>query len=144
MSHTATIKKVAISDISALRQAVAELNHLGVSCSLRENEKPRAWSATQAGMNTPAPYVLHLDESPYDVAFYLSEDNKTYEARTDFFQGKVAKLLGVEGTEPECGIGKLLNLYSTKAALGAALKQGYSCVVNKDSYGLTTSITVNV
>lgn len=129
MSHTATVKHVLISSISALREAVKELNTLGVKCSLVENAQPRAYFSNQSGMGT-APFVLSLGNGcPYDVGFYPTHDGKGYEARTDFYQGHVAKLLGVNGSDArspgEQQLGKLFQLYAVHAASAVARAKGH-------------------
>lgn len=129
MSHTATVKHVVISSIQALRDAVKELNTSGVQCTLVENAKPRAYFANQQGMEV-APLVLQLGNGcPYDVGFYPTPDGKGYEARTDFYAGHVAKLLGAQGSNASSPgaqqLGKLFQLYAVHAASAVARAKGH-------------------
>lgn len=128
MSHTTAIHAVKIVSISALRAAITELNQTGVKCVLKENEKPRAFFTDQSGMGV-APYVLSLNDSPYDIGFYPAETGG-YEARTDFWGGSVSKLLGAPASKPEnaeqAKMGKLFSLYATHAATEQAVRKGLS------------------
>jgi hypothetical protein len=127
VSHTTTIKAIKIASISALRMAVEDLNQQGVRCTLKENVKPRAYFSQQQGMGL-APYVLEMSGCDYDIGFYLSEDGKTYEARTDFWAGKIEQLLGAkpgdESRRDQAKMGKLYQAYGIAAATEAARKQG--------------------
>lgn len=129
MSHTTEIKSIVFTDIAALRAAVAELNTLGVKCSLLENTTPRAYYQNQQGLGK-ADFVLKLDDCPYDVGFYKDEEVKGYVARTDLFAGRVHAVLGAkaQGNEkPEqAALGKLYQMYGVHAATRQAAKQGYA------------------
>lgn len=126
MSHTATVKAIKIVSIPALRAAIAELAASGVRCSLIENATPRAYFANQAGMGA-ADFVIKLDDSPYDIGVYKTADG-SYETRTDFFSGKVEKILGAKARSPEscdqAKMGKLFQMYGVCAATEAARKKG--------------------
>lgn len=129
MSHTSTIKAIKIVSISALRSAVEELASSGVKCSLLENATPRAYSRGQAGMGK-ADFVLKLDDCPYDVGFYKQGEGKDqhYEARTDFWQGHVARILGAPASKAEnaeqAQMGKLFQKYAINAATEEARRKG--------------------
>lgn len=127
MSHTATVKSIAIQSITALRAAITELAQSGVRCSLLENETPRAYFPNQPGMGK-ADFVVKLDASPYDIGLYKREDG-TYEARTDFFAGHIEKVLGAKPTTPanadQARMGKLFQLYGVHAAMEAARRKGH-------------------
>lgn len=128
MSHTTAIKSIAITSIPALRKAVEFLQSKGIKCSLRENDTPRAYYSNQAGMGK-ADFVLKLDASRYDVGFYKGEDGK-YEARTDFWQGDVERVLGVPATAETRGssqhqLGRLFQAYAMCATEEQVRKQGY-------------------
>lgn len=137
MSHTSEIKAVAIVDIDALRQTVAELNKAGVKCSLLQNATPRAYFAGQQGMGL-APYVLKLDDAPYDVGFY-DNGQGGYTARTDFWGGHVARVLGAKPLQGEdsnqAQLGKLFNSYAVNATVRQATKQGYRVMRNTQADG---------
>jgi hypothetical protein len=127
MSHTATINAIKIQSISALRDAVSELNASGIKCSLLEKATPRAYYPNQTGMGL-APYVVQLSDCQYDIGLY--EDGKGgYEARTDFFMGYVQKHLGVEAcsieSRDQAKLGKLFQAYGICAATESARKQGH-------------------
>lgn len=129
MSHTASIKAVKIQSISALRAAVQELNEKhGIKCSLVENTKPRAYFQDQPGMGL-APFVLRLDDCKYDIGFY-PDPKGGYEARTDFWQGHVEKVLGAQAcsvaSKEQAKLGKLFQSYGINAAMEQARKQGYT------------------
>ena len=129
MSHTTTIRNVLITDVSALRAAVAELKQQGVQCDLLENMIPRGYYDSQAGLEK-APLVLRLPDSRYDVGFYETEQKEGFEARTDFFGGDVQKILGVTPGEnddrEQAKMGKLYHLYAIHAATQAAVRQGHA------------------
>lgn len=128
MSHTTTIKAIKITSIDALRIAVNELKSQGIKCELAENVKPRSYSANQQGMGV-APYVLRIPDANYDVGFYQTDDG-SYEARTDFFLGSVAKVLGVPAADREraeqAQLGKLYQAYGIAVVEEQARRQGHS------------------
>ena len=127
MSHTTTIKSVVLKDISALRQAVSQLQAEGVKCELVENVKPRMYYKDQ---HVACPYVLKLHDSPYDVGFDKQEDG-TYVPVFDEFSGHVAKQIGAkrkikQGEErAQHAIGNLLQKYAVNVATNQALSQGF-------------------
>lgn len=146
MSHTTTIDAVVISDKSVLEAAIADLKKEGIRCDILENAKPRAYYASQAGMGQ-APLVVKLHDAQYDVGLYDREDGKGYEARTDFWGGSVAKVLGVaqaEGeTKEQAGLGKLFNRYAVAAATRQAIRQGYQVRrINKDDGSVQLRVAV--
>lgn len=108
-----------------------DLQAAGVKCSLKEKCKPRAYYQNQAGMDKAADYVLHLDDCPYDVGFYMDDKVKGYVARTDLFAGHIQRVLGAPvsaGEKPEqAAMGRLYHTYAVNAATRQAAKQGYSC-----------------
>jgi len=128
MSHTTTIDKVIITDIAALRSAIAELKGKGVNCELLESAKPRAYYANQEGMGE-APYVIQLSDASYDIGLYEREDNKGYDSRTDLYGGTVQRSVGVKQGEGEskeqAAIGKVLQMYGIHATTRKAAQQGY-------------------
>ena len=128
MSHTTAITAVVISDVNALQAAINELASEGVKCSLLENCKPRAYSSGQEGMGT-APYVVKLNDATYDVGLYDNGDGG-FEARTDFWNGSVEKVLGVETNVNEereqARLGKLFQRYAVCATENHAALNGYS------------------
>lgn len=128
MSHTSAIKAIQIQSISALRSAITELNTTGVGLTLIENAVPRAYFANQQGMGK-ADYVVQLSNCPYDIGLYKNEQGG-YEARTDFFAGHVAKVLGAACTKPEnreqAQMGKLFQMYAIHAATEVARRKGHS------------------
>ena len=127
MSHTTEIASVVFTDIGALQAAVADLNKAGVSCSLIQNATPRAYYPGQKGLEQ-APYVLKLNNCPYDVGFYAN-DKGGYTARTDFWGNHVASQLGAKAAQGEnhqqAAMGKLYQAYAVNAAVRQAAKQGY-------------------
>lgn len=127
MSHTATVKSIAIQSITALRAAITELAQTGVQCSLLENATPRAYYPNQSGMGK-ADFVVKLDACPYDIGLYKTAEG-TYEARTDFFAGHIEKVLGAKATTPgnadQARMGKLFQMYGVHAAMEAARKKGH-------------------
>ncbi len=129
MSHTASIKAVTIQSIAALRAAIAELNQKGKGLSLVENEKPRAYFASQAGMEQ-APFVIKIANAKYDIGLYPLEGGG-YEARTDFWGGSVEQVLGVQAcsatSKEQAKLGVLFQNYAIHAAMEAARKKGYQC-----------------
>lgn len=146
MSHTTTVDAVEIKDIGALQAAVAELKANGIQCDMLENQIPRAYYATQAGMNKAAPHVLKLHNSRYDVGFYPKGETGTYEARCDLWGGDIAKNLGVQAEEgvssEQAALGKLLNMYSVHAVTRKATQQGYRVNrVAKDNGAVQLQIT---
>ena len=145
MSHTTTVNNVAINDIGALQAAVAELKANGVACEMLENQLPRAYYSNQAGMETPADYVLRLNNSRYDVGFYKNAEG-TYEPRCDLWGGDIAKQIGVTQREgigrEQAALGKLFNLYSTHAVMRKANQQGYRVQrTNKEDGSVQLQIT---
>lgn len=126
MSHTTAIKAVKIQSVSALRSAIAEMAQKGMQISLKENAHPRAYFNNQAGMGL-ADFVVEIPGAKYDVGLYKQEDG-SYEARTDYYGGTVAQVLGATPTKPEYAdqakMGKLFQMYGIHAALEAARRKG--------------------
>ena len=146
MSHTSEISAVAIVDIAALEGAVSDLKASGVRCSLVKNAKPRAFYNNQQGMGV-APYVLKLEDSPYDVGFYENGQGG-YVARTDLFAGHIQRILGttVRGpkeTAEQAALGKLYQTYAVNAAIRQATRQGYRVQRSVKADG-TVQLTMNV
>ncbi len=130
MSHTTTIKSVAISDIAALQAAVAELQKSGVKCELVENTKARLWNEAQANSLGVCDYVLRLNDSPYDIGF-AKQPNGSYVPAFDEWGGHVAGQLGASCPLPtssegkaQHAIGKLMQNYGKHAALNQARREG--------------------
>lgn len=128
MSHTTTIKAIAIVDVEALRAAVAELAQSGMKISLQDGGTPRAYFNNQKGMGA-ADFVIKLGDAPYDIGVYKNEAG-TYELRTDFWGGSVERVLGAQASSAEkrdqAKLGKLYQMYGVHATLRQARKQGYS------------------
>lgn len=128
MSHTSTIKSIAIVDIEALRAAVNELAKTGMKISLQEGGKPRAYFQDQQGMGN-ADFVIKLDSAKYDIGVYKN-DAGTYELRTDFWSGSVENILGAQASaedkREQAKLGKLYQMYGVHATLRQARKKGYS------------------
>lgn len=129
MSHTTEIKGIVISDASALRAAIQELKSQGIRCDLLENAKPRAYYKEQGGLGQ-APFVVKLHDSKYDVGLYAKTEGKGFEARTDFWNGEVEKVLGAKARkgedETQAKLGKLFQAYAVAATVRQASQQGYT------------------
>jgi hypothetical protein len=89
MSHDTYIRSVPIWDIPALRAAVFDLQAKGVQCELRENSEARMW----AGRPLAAPFVLHLKNSSYDLAFTKHKDGYLVPV-CDTWAGEVRSQIG--------------------------------------------------
>lgn len=137
MSHTTTLKSVAISDVEALQQAVDFLVANGLNASLVENAKPRMYYANQYGV---CDYVLRLNDCVYDVGFAKQADG-TYAPVFDSWGGHIQKQIGnpsscpVPKTEEErqaAAVASLLNAYGVHAAKRQLESDGY--------YGIEISV----
>lgn len=133
MSHTTEISAIVFTDMDALRATVADLNKSGVRCSLVPDATPRAFYANQNGLGA-APFVLRLEDSPYDVGFYPNGKGG-FLARTDLWGGHIASQLGVPVAQQKAGeaaaqnaMGKLFQGYAVNAAVRQAAKQGYRVI----------------
>lgn len=134
MSHTSTVKSVVITSLPALKMAVDELAKEGIKIALQDGGVPRAYYSNQNGLG-PADYVLVLGGCPYDVGLY-NNGKGGFEARTDLWQGKVAKVLGVPNAKtPEESLGKLFQAYAVNAAIRHATSQGLRYSRSKDAAG---------
>ncbi len=137
MSHTTTIRGIKITDVNALNGAVKELAKGGMKIALLKDAKPRSYSTNQSGMGV-ADYVIQLGDATYDVGLYKQEDG-SYQPRTDFYNGSVARVLGgkasKKGNEAQAQLGKLFQMYGVVAATNKARLQGYTVrrMVNKES-----------
>ena len=89
MSHTTSINTVPMKSASALREAVARLQRMGINCELLENAVPRMYYRDQIEQHVKAQqdlgntsdgyqfhanpeecdYVLRLPDSFYDIGF---------------------------------------------------------------------------
>lgn len=144
MSHTTEIDAIKITDVVALRSAIAELKSHGVKCDLLENAVPRAYYNNQEGLGK-ADFVLKLNDSRYDVGLY-NDDGKGYVARCDFWNREVENLLGARAEEGEdagmAKLGKLYQTYGIHAATNAAVQQGYAVQrINQDGGAVQLVVT---
>lgn len=128
MSHTTTLKSIAIKDIDALQSAAAEMQEAGVNCSLVANAKPRMYYANQHGN---CAYVLKLEDAPYDVGFEAQEDG-SYAPVFDEWQNRVHNQIGASCPMPDSPegrtqrqIGRFLQSYAKHAAINSACASGY-------------------
>ena len=107
MSHFTTIQ-TQIRDLDALQDACVELGFQFLS-----NAKCRGY----AGMNRLAPSVIKL-KGPYDIAVEPSpEKDGTYGLTTDWWDGHVAKEVGI-------GYGRLLQSYGIHKTMREARTRG--------------------
>lgn len=148
MSHTTTLKTVAIKDVAAMRNAVAELRAKGINCELRENVKPRMYYQNQHGV---CPYVLALPNCPYDVGFDKQPDG-SYAPVFDEWAGHIAGQIGAGASCPmpntpegraQHALGQFFQAYAKHATINAATAQGYmvesATVDNKGNVQLVLS-----
>lgn len=128
MSHTTTIKSVAVKDIPALKSAITELNSkYKRNIQLLENTTPRMYYTSQEQEVGKCPYVLKLDNSRYDVGLKYDENKNLYPIM-DIHGGDITRQLGTScriGTQEERAIGELMQLYTKHAAINSATSQGY-------------------
>ena len=126
MSHTSSIGSVKITDLTSLQNAIDELVAKGIKMRLVRNATPRAFYANQQGMG-PADMVIVLDDAPYDIGLYKTEDG-AYEARTDFWGGHVERVLGGKATNDsrrdQAKLGRLFQSYGVHATMQAARRRG--------------------
>lgn len=152
MSHTTTVKKVAIRDINALRTAVATLKAKGVNCDLVENQTPRMYYERQEREIGKCDYVLKLHNSSYDVGFVKDEDG-SYHTVFDNWDNQISKEIGARYdhandqekglTKSECEIGKLMKEYSKEASINAFETAGYtidSVIEEEEQYVITANV----
>ena len=130
MSHTTTLKTIKISDVEALKDAVAFLVERGLKATLVENAKPRMYYNNQHGN---CDYVLKLQDSIYDVGFDKQADG-SYAPVFDSWGGHIQKQIGnpsscaVPKTEEErqaAAVASLLNAYGVMAAKNELQNSGY-------------------
>jgi hypothetical protein len=121
MSHTTTLKTVAIKSAEALQAAVNYLKEQGVDCELLQDAKPRMYYANQHGK---CDYVLKLNNSIYDVGFDKQEDG-SYLPVFDSWGGHIQNQIGmpkscsVPKTEEEraaATVSRLLDCYAIHEA----------------------------
>lgn len=131
MSHNVTVSDIKINDITALQEAINELSKSGVKISLLRDAQYRGFSASQSGNY---PFVIRLDDSPYDIALAKQPDG-TYAPVFDPWAGHVQRQVGVSNIkdcelikacdvrDPRVSIGRLMQTYGVvKAEREAALK----------------------
>ena len=130
MSHTTTLKSVAINDVTALQEAVEFLKERGLQAELLQNVVPRMYYANQYGK---CDYVLRLTNSPYDIGFSKQKDG-SYEPVFDSWAGHLQKQIGnpasckVPTTAEEreaAAVASLLNAYGVHAAKRQLESEGY-------------------
>lgn len=144
MSHTTTLKGLAIKDVQAMRAAVSELQNKGININLLENTKPRMYFGNQHGQ---CDFVLGLPDGKYDVGLERQEDG-SYSPVFDEYQGHVGQQIGAD--QDVCpmpdyqhredralhAIGQFSQTYAKHAAVNAAAAQGYSVTdTNVDDEG---------
>ena len=131
MSHVTKLAGVVITDIGAVRAAVQELNSLGVTVGIAENQKPRVHGYDSV---EKCDYVLTLPGA-YDVGLKRNAEGN-YEPVLDVYQGHVGRYLAptcpVPGTRAyqsqehtQHEIGRFLQLYAKHAAMNAAATAGH-------------------
>lgn len=128
MSHTSTISAIKFVNLDALRAAIADLKAKGKPLTLKTGGTPRAYYSNQAGMGA-ADFVVEIGGGcPYDIGLYKSADGKSYEARTDFYGGHIAKVLGAPASEAknaeQAKMGLLYQSYAIHAAMAQARAKG--------------------
>lgn len=130
MSHTTTLKSVAINDVAALQDAVNFLKERGLEADLLENVKPRMYYDNQYGV---CDYVLRLKNSPYDIGFAKQKDG-SYAPVFDSWAGHLQRQIGNPDTckiptTPEereaAAVASLLNAYGVHAAKRQLESEGY-------------------
>lgn len=131
MSHTTTIKGLAIRDVRAIRKAVEDLKASGVNCDLLENTSPRLWGVRQKRSE----FVLRLHETRFDVGLDLQPDG-TYVPVFDEHAHIVGNQLGADVNfcpmpttregRAQHQIGKFVSNYAKHAAINTAVEQGYT------------------
>lgn len=129
MSHTTRVSGVQLTNLDAIRNAVAQMVADGAKISLVENAVPRAYFTNQEGMTTPAALVIRVDgDRSYDVGLYL--EGNTYEPRFDVYGGSIEAQIGAaKGTyensaDPRRTIGKFLQEYQIAVVMQAAINNG--------------------
>ena len=124
MSHTTTIGQIFFANERALRDAAEELRERGVDCTLIEAATPRAYFANQMQQ---APLVLRLNNSPYDVGFYQTEQG--LEAQCDLYGGHIHRELGEQAekgvTQEQAAISKLRSAYANQVITQQFAQQGH-------------------
>lgn len=151
MSHTTTLKTVKITNIEAMRSAIAflvERSKGKLKMELVANAKPRMYYANQYGVTD---YVIKLPNCPYDIALTKQKDGTyaiAYDAWAGHIRGQVGDPSNVRHTDPDMiaasDVASLLNAYGVFAAQQQLYEQGYTdteIVVNEEdnSYVLTAS-----
>lgn len=127
MSHTTTIKALAIKDANAIRQAVERMQAAGTAIELVENGRPRMYYERQA---VPCDFVLKLG-GQYDVGLQKQADG-TYQIIMDEWGNHVSNVIGAACPLPQTSeeralwaIGQFAQQYGRCAAVNAAVAQGY-------------------
>lgn len=140
MSHTTTLKSLAIKDENAIVKAVEDLQKRGINCRLDRNTKPRMYYTRQ---EVDCDYVIRLDDSakaahgkPLDVGFQKQKDG-TFAVIMDEWANGVGSQIGATCAIPQTAeeramhtIGQFGQLYAKHAAINAATAQGY--IVQRD------------
>lgn len=132
ISHTTTLKTVAIRDVAAMHMAVAKLKAAGVNCEFVRNQKPRMYYKEQV---EECEYVLQLNDGKFDVGFKLQEDG-TYAPVFDEWGSHVGNQVGADVNvcpmpqsaegRAQHQIGQFMQAYTEAATINAAVAQGYS------------------
>ena len=118
MSHFTTIQ-TQIRDIDALADACVELG-----LTLAANAKCRGY----AGVTRVAPHVIRL-KGPYDIAVEPTKENDgSYGLTTDWWDGHVAREVGV-------GYGRLLQSYGVHKTMREARARGLRVTRNEHQDG---------
>lgn len=142
MSHTTTIKSLAIRDTRAIVSAVNELAENGVVCHLEEDAVARLFYQNQ---HQKCAYVVKLPNCRFDLGLDLQQDG-TYAPVFDEFGGHVAKFLGAKGKNTRKNaqdhIGQFVQAYAKHAAINAAVENGYvvTDVTVDDRYNVHISV----
>ena len=128
MSHTTTIKGLAIKSASAIRAAVERMRKDGVNVELLEKAVPRMYFESQARDVGECDFVLKFPESRYDLG--LKKEGEEYTPYFDSWAGEIQKNIGARkqavGADPQSQvIGRFLQDYATEAAIEVAEAEGW-------------------
>ena len=139
MSHTTTMRGIAIRDENAIRSAVLELQGAGVPVRLEQDAVPgmyyRKGVNANADQHGKCDYVLKMEGTAgYDLGLDKQQDG-TFAPVFDEWDNHVAKKLGADvnvcpmPTTPEGRaqhqIGRFLAAYAKHAAINSAQAKGY-------------------
>lgn len=133
MSHTTTIKGLAVRVPESIENAVAMLIEQGKNIELLTDTVPRMYYRDQEAAIGKCDYVIKVKSGRYDVGLKWRGEERGFELIYDAYGGDIARELGITdrtGVEPDdmqqTAIAEFVRSYNVDLIKTEAIEQGYT------------------